>query len=30
VHLDCGYDSDLTRKRLAERDLLSVISEKGK
>jgi IS5 family transposase len=30
VHLDRGYDSDLTRKRLAERDLIGVISEKGK
>jgi hypothetical protein len=30
VHLDRGYDSDLTRKRLAERDLTGVISEKGK
>jgi transposase len=30
VHLDRGYDSDLTRKRLAERHLMSVISEKGK
>ena len=30
VHLDRGYDSDLTRKRLAERDLSGVISEKGK
>jgi transposase len=30
VHLDRGYDSDLTRKRLAERDLMGVISEKGK
>jgi IS5 family transposase len=30
VHLDCGYDSDLTRKRLAQRDLIGVISEKGK
>ncbi len=30
VHLDRGYDSDLTRKRLAKRDLIGVISEKGK
>jgi len=30
VHLDRGYDSDLTRQRLAERDLIGVISEKGK
>jgi IS5 family transposase len=30
VHLDRGYDSELTRKRLAERDLVGVISEKGK
>ncbi len=30
VHLDRGYDSDLTRKRLAERGLIGVISEKGK
>ena len=30
VHLDRGYDSDLTRKRLAERDLIGVISQKGK
>ena len=30
VHLDRGYDSELTRKRLAERDLIGVISEKGK
>ncbi len=30
VHLDRGYDSDLTRKRLEERGLISVISEKGK
>ena len=30
VHLDRGYDSDLIRKRLAERDLIGVISEKGK
>jgi len=29
VHLDRGYDSDLTQKRLEERDLLGVISEKG-
>ena len=30
VHLDRAYDSDLTRKRLAERDLIGVISQKGK
>ncbi len=30
VHLDRGYDSDLTRKRLADRSLIGVISEKGK
>jgi transposase len=30
VHLDRGYDSDLTRERLAARNLLGVISEKGK
>jgi transposase len=30
VHLDRAYDSDLTRKRLAERALIGVISEKGK
>ena len=30
VHLDRGYDSDLTRKRLAERHLIGVISQKGK
>jgi transposase len=30
VHLDRGYDSDLTHKRLAERDLMGVISAKGK
>jgi hypothetical protein len=30
VHLDRGYDSGLTRKRLAERDLIGVISKKGK
>jgi transposase len=30
AHLDRGYDSDLTRKRLAERGLIGVISEKGK
>jgi transposase len=29
VHLDRGYDSELTRKRLAERDLMGVISQKG-
>jgi hypothetical protein len=30
VHLDRGYDSDLTRKRLETRGLIGVISEKGK
>ena len=30
VHLDRGYDSELTRERLAERGLLGVISERGK
>jgi transposase len=30
VHLDRGYDSELTRKRLEERGLIGVISEKGK
>ena len=30
VHLDRGYDSDLTRKRLEERGLIGMISEKGK
>jgi transposase len=30
VHLDRGYDSDLSRKRLAEHNLIGVISEKGK
>jgi IS5 family transposase len=30
VHLDRGYDSELTRKRLEERDLIGVISKKGK
>ena len=30
VHLDRGYDSELTRKRLAERDLIGLISERGK
>jgi transposase len=30
VHLDRGYDSELTRKRLAERNLTGVICEKGK
>ena len=30
VYLDRGYDSDLTRERLEERDLIGVISEKGK
>ena len=30
VHLDRGYDSDFTRKRLEERGLIGMISEKGK
>jgi hypothetical protein len=30
VHLDRGYDSDLTRQRLIERALIPAISEKGK
>jgi transposase len=30
VHLDRGYDSDLTLERLQERGLVGVISEKGK
>jgi transposase len=30
VHLDRGYDSDLTRERLEERGLLAEISQKGK
>ena len=30
VHLDGGYDSDLTRERLEERGLLAEISKKGK
>ena len=30
VHLERGYDSDLTRKRLEERGLIDVICEKGK
>ena len=30
VHLDRGYDSELTRKRLEERGLIGVISKKGK
>ena len=29
MHLDRGYDSDATRKRLEERALICVISEKG-
>jgi transposase len=29
VHLDRGYDSDLTRERLLERGLVAQISEKG-
>ena len=30
VHLDRGYDSELTRERLAERGLIGVISKRGK
>jgi hypothetical protein len=30
VHLDRGYDSEATRKRLKDRGLLPMISEKGK
>ena len=30
IHLDRGYDSGITRKRLQERGLLAEISEKGK
>jgi IS5 family transposase len=30
VHLDRGYDSELTRERLKERGLLTEISRKGK
>ena len=30
VHLDRGYDSELTRQRLADRGLLAEISQKGK
>jgi hypothetical protein len=30
VHLDRGYDSDLTRERLLERGLLAEISQKGR
>jgi transposase len=30
VHLDRGYDSELTRQRLAERGLVAEISQKGK
>jgi transposase len=30
VHLDRGYDSNLTRRLLEERELIGVISEKGK
>jgi hypothetical protein len=30
VHLDRGYDSNLTRQLLEDRDLVGVISEKGK
>jgi IS5 family transposase len=30
VHLDRGYDSDVTRERLEDRGLMGVISEKGK
>jgi len=29
VHLDRGYDSEFTRKRLEERSLIGVISKKG-
>ena len=30
VHLDRGYDSEATRRRLKDRGLTAVISEKGK
>ncbi len=30
VHLDRGYDSEVTRERLRDRDLTAAISEKGK
>ena len=30
VHLDRGYDSEATRKKLDERGLIGVISQKGK
>jgi IS5 family transposase len=30
VHLDRGYDSEATRRRLRDRGLIGVISEKGK
>jgi hypothetical protein len=30
VHLDRGYDSNITRRLLEERELIGVISEKGK
>ena len=30
VHLDCGYDSELTRQRLVDRGLVAEISQKGK
>jgi transposase len=30
VHLDCGYDSKLTRERLEERGLFAEISQKGR
>ena len=30
VHLDCGYDSNVTRRLLQERELAGVISEKGR
>ena len=30
IHLDRGYDSEVTRKRVGERRLETVISEKGK
>lgn len=30
VHLDCGYDSELTRTRLLEREFVAEISKKGR
>jgi hypothetical protein len=30
VHLDRGYESNVTRRLLEERELVGVISEKGK